>query len=224
MKTFIAASALALLGLPAHAAIVNIDLGAAVPAGEFQASGTLIDADGASFAQLFEGLDIIGADPRLISGTPSGALTLKAAGSLGILGAVDSRLMTPIVRAPMPGNPPFSGEYGGPLSVLFDNAADSFTFTIGGDTGSRITAALFSASGALVKTEIIDLPDYTNTITLSSDLAFQGVTFYDNTDSFGVTFTKMSYNVAAVPEPETYAMLLGGLGLIGFMARRRTQA
>lgn len=27
--------------------------------------------------------------------------------------------------------------------------------------------------------------------------------------------------VAAVPEPETYAMLLAGLGLIGFMARRR---
>jgi choice-of-anchor C domain-containing protein len=27
---------------------------------------------------------------------------------------------------------------------------------------------------------------------------------------------------AAVPEPETYAMLLGGLGLMGFMARRRS--
>ncbi|MCV2360265.1 FxDxF family PEP-CTERM protein [Paucibacter sp. TC2R-5] len=28
-------------------------------------------------------------------------------------------------------------------------------------------------------------------------------------------------NVSAVPEPETYAMLLAGLGVIGFMARRR---
>lgn len=28
-------------------------------------------------------------------------------------------------------------------------------------------------------------------------------------------------SVAAVPEPETYAMLLAGLGLIGFSARRR---
>jgi hypothetical protein len=27
--------------------------------------------------------------------------------------------------------------------------------------------------------------------------------------------------VAAVPEPETYAMMLGGLGLLGLMARRR---
>lgn len=30
-------------------------------------------------------------------------------------------------------------------------------------------------------------------------------------------------NVAAVPEPESYAMLLAGLGLMGFMARHRKQ-
>ena len=30
--------------------------------------------------------------------------------------------------------------------------------------------------------------------------------------------------VSAVPEPETYAMMLGGLGLLGFMARRRKRA
>ncbi|MDP1573390.1 MAG: FxDxF family PEP-CTERM protein [Coxiellaceae bacterium] len=30
--------------------------------------------------------------------------------------------------------------------------------------------------------------------------------------------------VSAVPEPETYAMLLAGLGLLGFMARRRKES
>jgi hypothetical protein len=29
--------------------------------------------------------------------------------------------------------------------------------------------------------------------------------------------------IALVPEPETYAMMLAGLGLLGFMARRRKQ-
>lgn len=43
----------------------------------------------------------------------------------------------------------------------------------------------------------------------------------------GVTFTTASGGtfspVAGVPEPETYAMLLTGLGLLGFTARRRKQ-
>ena len=31
-------------------------------------------------------------------------------------------------------------------------------------------------------------------------------------------------SITAVPEPETYAMMLAGLGLLGFAARRRKQA
>lgn len=31
----------------------------------------------------------------------------------------------------------------------------------------------------------------------------------------------LSQTIAPVPEPQTYAMLLGGLGLVGFMARRK---
>ena len=33
----------------------------------------------------------------------------------------------------------------------------------------------------------------------------------------------MSLDVPAIPEPETYAMMLAGLGLLGFVARRRRQ-
>jgi len=34
----------------------------------------------------------------------------------------------------------------------------------------------------------------------------------------------LTYSVAAVPEAETYAMMLAGLGLVGFMVRRRRHA
>ena len=37
-------------------------------------------------------------------------------------------------------------------------------------------------------------------------------------------FPNYAYAVLAVPEPETYAMLMAGLGLMGFVARRRKQA
>lgn len=38
------------------------------------------------------------------------------------------------------------------------------------------------------------------------------------------TFTTNAVSaIAAVPEPETYAMMLAGLGLVGFAARRRRQ-
>ena len=43
--------------------------------------------------------------------------------------------------------------------------------------------------------------------------------YYDNAGA-----TKVSFSVSAVPEPETYAMMLAGLGLLGFAARRRASS
>jgi hypothetical protein len=39
--------------------------------------------------------------------------------------------------------------------------------------------------------------------------------------NFGDNTQYVSANVAAVPEPKTYALLLGGLAAVGFVARRR---
>jgi len=56
---------------------------------------------------------------------------------------------------------------------------------------------------------------------------YQSGTFNDvGQVSFGAKFTDGSQailvsNVVAVPEPETYALMLAGLGLVGFAARRR---
>ncbi len=43
----------------------------------------------------------------------------------------------------------------------------------------------------------------------------------DGNTSFFVSSLDVSTPVAAIPEPETYALMIAGLGLVGFMARRR---
>lgn len=50
------------------------------------------------------------------------------------------------------------------------------------------------------------------------------VTTYAGTWSFDAATNSLIYQTAPVPEPETYAMLLAGLGLMGAVARRRRQA
>lgn len=52
------------------------------------------------------------------------------------------------------------------------------------------------------------------------------LTFNGNAKSFDFTASANLVgldNIAAVPEPETFAMLLAGLGLLGFKARRRNR-
>ena len=62
----------------------------------------------------------------------------------------------------------------------------------------------------------------TNAVVLSTGKYFYSVTG-SATGLFGgfYTLTSTIVPIQAVPEPETYAMLLAGLGAVGFLARRR---
>ena len=57
----------------------------------------------------------------------------------------------------------------------------------------------------------------------SAQLNVSGFNPYFNLSSNGV-LTYTASNAAPIPEPETYGMLLAGLGMIGFVARRRKSA
>lgn len=63
---------------------------------------------------------------------------------------------------------------------------------------------------------------------LDNDVASSAFLMQNGTTLFhGETFTRAAFFTAAtnpVPEPEAYAMMLAGLGLVGFAARRRAQA
>lgn len=51
-----------------------------------------------------------------------------------------------------------------------------------------------------------------------------GIDFYSSEYATLAGRPILSVEIAPVPEPETYALMLAGLGLIGFMARRRKTA
>jgi hypothetical protein len=63
------------------------------------------------------------------------------------------------------------------------------------------------------------------TVPVGTYVAFEDIPFPlsdFNYDDESFVFTNVS-TVSSVPEPETYAMLLAGLGLLGFAGRRRKQ-
>ncbi|MES3024952.1 MAG: FxDxF family PEP-CTERM protein [Pseudomonadota bacterium] len=93
------------------------------------------------------------------------------------------------------------------------------------DMGLDITGLnLYRDNGALVATGTASQTGATDVWTVSTDnltrgsyyLAVSGNMAGDTGGSFGGAMM-----LAPVPEPATYGMLLGGLGLLGFMARRR---
>jgi hypothetical protein len=55
----------------------------------------------------------------------------------------------------------------------------------------------------------------------SSSATLAPSNLYQQAGTFSLSGTTLSYTVAAVPEADTYALMLAGLGLVGFMARRR---
>jgi len=70
---------------------------------------------------------------------------------------------------------------------------------------------------------LYDLFDFGSFAGAFSSFAFDGLAS-GYTASFIFGANGVDLNVAAVPEPETYAMLLAGLGAIGWAARRRKRA
>jgi hypothetical protein len=104
------------------------------------------------------------------------------------------------------------------LDYLTGEASDfSAEFSFGSGTGP--TSA--SAYSQLSFTGIVDgVRTYSDTGILS---ALDGATSYwVNVRGYGsVAQYTLNLSTAPVPEPETYAMLLAGLGLMGVVARRR---
>jgi hypothetical protein len=103
----------------------------------------------------------------------------------------------------------------GPLSGNVTLATGSSSTTLLGSAGNANTNPGSTSSFATYIGDNLAAGVYSFKITSTA-------TGTSNTNRFNID--DFSANVTAVPEPETYAMMLAGLGAIGFMSRRRKKA
>jgi len=114
-----------------------------------------------------------------------------------------------------------SGPLLNPFSIFFSSDVTSAAFGVATNPGLSTFEAwnggLFVESFS-ASTSFDGSTDYY--------FGFTGITFDEIRVSVGGDGQMLIDNlqVTAVPEPETYAMLLAGLGLLGFMARRRKES
>lgn len=110
------------------------------------------------------------------------------------------------------------------IEIDFDNAGSS-TFA----TGFENTYIFRFDSSAIVDIKGAEIDSAVTTLGLQpSDIRFIGNELFINVESLPFdpsTFARVNLVVEGgplpIPEPETYAMFLAGLGLMGFMTRRK---
>ena len=169
---------------------------------------------------------IDGSGAQFMTGDTQAQTMARTLGSLGVTSAADLRV---VFNASEPAGGSINLDnlvlniYSASGSVLFTSAAFtpvSFASTNTGTGNSGFVFGLTSADAASAQALAFGSGFAGNYVGLSAAAS-------DATGGLETFYVANSATVAAVPEPGTYAMLLAGLGVMGFVARRssaKTQA
>ena len=198
------------IGMPAFAATIDFDSstamgnspGASVPVGarlsnQFQSSTGAVFSSGSSFVAVVNlGVGHATSGSNGIGGVSSDALSYGT---------------------------PFQVMFTDPLNPLI-NAVTNFV-SIRGDQNAisgNATLTAFAVNGSILGSTTV--ADTTGGLTLS--FTSPGIhSFQVSETSSTIAFDDVTFNavqaVAGVPEPSTYALMLAGIGLVAFVARRR---
>ncbi len=192
---------------------------------EFSGSGlgtvptvlTITSPAGSTFESGAVGIDATGA--QFVTGDTQAVNMARTIGSLGVTSASDLRV---VFNAAEPSGGSITLDdlvlniYSASGSVLFTSAAFtpvSFAETNTGTGNSGFVFGLSATDAASAQSLAFGTGFEGNYVGLSAAAS-------DATGGLETFYVANSANVTPVPEPGTYAMLLAGLGVMGFVARR----
>lgn len=184
----------------------------------------LLFVNGVGFGERFDGQSVPSSgDFDLVSGTPLPGLTLLP-GSAGQNLTVFQSPAGAVLSGNGPLGYPANNAIGeGAVSLLFGSDQSEFGFRLTGGSAGTATVGFYRVDGSLIQSIVLgNLPlvagfGFTRDAGISD---IRGVSIW-NADVTGIGLAQFRFNAASVPEPSTWAMMLGGFGAMGFAVRRR---
>ena len=184
----------------------------------------LLYVNGVGFGERFDGQSVTpSGDFDVVSGTPLPGLTLLP-GSAGQNLTVFTSPAGPVLSGNGPLGFPTANAIGeGAVSLLFSSNQSEFGFRLTGGSGGTATVGFHRVDGSLIQSFVLGNQPLIAAFGFTRDAGIadiRGVSIW-NADVTGIGLAQFRFNAASVPEPSTWAMMLGGFAIMGIALRRR---